>query len=69
VQQIIQLQGPRKDQVLQEVGKGLDDGGSDCKQFETADTFIVRRWCSLLQRNVRDPSVEGFVSKWSSPED
>jgi hypothetical protein len=40
---------------VQEVGKGLDDGGATAKQFETADTScgVVQ---SASQRNVRDPS-------------
>jgi hypothetical protein len=54
VQQIIQLEGARKDRIVQEVGKVLMTAGATAKQFETADAFRAALVQFASQRNVRD---------------
>jgi hypothetical protein len=54
VQQIIQLEGTRKDRIVQEVGKVLMTAGATAKQFETPDAFRAALVQFASQRNVRD---------------
>lgn len=54
VQQIIQLEGTRKDRIVQEVGKVLMTAGATAKHFETADAFRAALVQFASQRNVRD---------------
>jgi hypothetical protein len=52
--QIIQLEGARKDRIVQEVGKVLMTAGATAKQFETADAFRAALVQFASQRNVRE---------------